>query len=313
MKGIELSKRYYLEHGAPMLHSLFPELEPLIAVGLTGSGSECFGFDDKISRDHDFEPAFCLFLPEEALIDRKTEFALEIAYSRLPKLFMGFKRTNIDPVGGKRHGVMRISDFFLGKIGSADGRLDLRDWFHIPEPCLAEATNGEIFRDDFGRLTSIRQRIAYYPEDVRLKKIAGNLVMMGQAGQYNYPRSMQRGDTASAQLSCIEFVKSALNVIFLLNRVYTPYYKWVFRALGTLPVLTELGKPLEVLISTPNTEDSAQEKQNTIELVCSSICTELRRQGLTDNQTSGAETQAYTVNDRIADITVRNLHILYAV
>ena len=132
MKGIELSKRYYLEHGAPMIHSLFPELEPLIAVGLTGSGSECFGFDDKISRDHDFEPAFCLFLPEEALIDRKMEFALEIAYSRLPTLFMGFKRTNIDPVGGKRHGVMRISDFFEGKIGSADGKLSLRDWFHIP-------------------------------------------------------------------------------------------------------------------------------------------------------------------------------------
>ena len=41
MKGLELSKRFFEEYGAPMLKNEFPNLAPLVAVGLVGSGSEC--------------------------------------------------------------------------------------------------------------------------------------------------------------------------------------------------------------------------------------------------------------------------------
>ena len=54
MKGLELSREYYEKFGKPMLTENFPELLDKIAVGLCGSGSECFGFDDELSRDHDF-------------------------------------------------------------------------------------------------------------------------------------------------------------------------------------------------------------------------------------------------------------------
>lgn len=43
VKGLEISKAYYEEFGVPMIKEQFPELEPKIAVGLIGSGSECFG------------------------------------------------------------------------------------------------------------------------------------------------------------------------------------------------------------------------------------------------------------------------------
>ena len=85
MKGLELAEKYYETFGAPMIREQFPEIGGLIAAGLTGSGSECYGYDDDVSGDHDFEPGFCLFLPGEEKIDRRTAFQLERAYAKLRK------------------------------------------------------------------------------------------------------------------------------------------------------------------------------------------------------------------------------------
>ena len=65
MKGIDLSRAYYEQYGKEMLEKDFPELLPFLAAGLLGSGSECFGYDDEVSRDHDFDPGFCIFIPGE--------------------------------------------------------------------------------------------------------------------------------------------------------------------------------------------------------------------------------------------------------
>ena len=59
MNGLELSHAFFETWGRPMLEKEFPQLLPYLAVGLFGQGSECFGFDDAVSRDHDFEPGFC--------------------------------------------------------------------------------------------------------------------------------------------------------------------------------------------------------------------------------------------------------------
>ncbi len=313
MKGIELSEKFYSEFGAPMLHQYFSEIENLIAVGLAGSGSECFGYDDEFSRDHDFEPGFCLFLPDEELIDSQTAFALERAYSKLPKEFMGFKRNPLNPVGGNRHGVIRMSEFFKEKTGYADGNLSPKDWFFVPEQSLAEATNGKVFRDDSGAFTAIREKLAYMPEDVRLKKLAGNLLIMGQAGQYNYKRCVSRGETAAAQLSLTEFVKSALNTAFLINKKYIPYYKWSFRALRELNTLSSLYQPLEYLISSGNEKEDVLKKEDIIEKVCGNIISELENQQLTQFTGTQMEGHAYAVNNKIVNGEIRNLHILYGV
>ncbi len=92
MRGIDISRAYWEQCGLPTIEAAHPELLPLLAAGLCGSGSECFGFDDAISRDHDFEPGFCLFLPGEDAVDRRAAFLLERLYARLPREFMGIKR-----------------------------------------------------------------------------------------------------------------------------------------------------------------------------------------------------------------------------
>ena len=313
MKGLELSYKYYLEFGSPMIHEQFPNLESVIAVGLVGSGSECFGYDDEISADHDFEPGFCIFIPDESVISSKEEFALERAYSRLPKEYMGYSRNALSPVGGNRHGVIRIGDFLRSKIGKENGELSLSDWFFVPEQSVAEAVNGKIFRDDSGYFSEIREKLSYMPEDVRLKKLAGELLIMGQAGQYNYPRCIQRQEIAAAQLCIYEFVKAAMHVVFLLNKAYEPYYKWQFKALSALPYLSHLSETFEYLISSGNSANDATIKQNAIENICREINSVLALQGLSNFQGDDAEGHAYSVNGKIKDGDIRNLHILYAV
>ncbi|MBO5939098.1 MAG: DUF4037 domain-containing protein [Clostridia bacterium] len=312
-RGIELSERFYLAHGEPMLREQFPELCSLVAVGLLGSGSECFGYDDEISRDHDFEAGFCLILPDESLVDRKQEFALERAYAKLPREFEGVVRSPMNPVGGNRHGVIRLSELLKQKTGREDGVLTLRDWFFVPEQSLLELTNGRIFRDDLGALTSARERLSYFPEDVRRKKLAGKLLIAAQSGQYNYARCVRRGERAAAQLALFEFVQSIQHVIFLLNRRYLPYYKWSFRALRELPLLSDCASDLEFLISSANTSSEFARKQGIVEEIAEKITKELCAQNLSDRQDAELEAHAYAVNDRIANEAVRNLHILSAV
>lgn len=313
MKGLDICKSFYLEHGAPMLKNTFPEIEDLIAVGLVGSGSECLGFDDETSHDHDLEAGFCLFLPDEDVIDRRTAFLLERAYAKLPREYMGLTRNALAPVGGNRRGVIRIADFLEEHLGVRNGTLSTRDWFTLSEQSLLEVTNGALFRDDCGYFTCIRSNLAYLPKDVRLKKLAGELLRMGQAGQYNYPRCVSRKDTAAAQLSVVEFVQSAIHAIFLLNQTYMPYYKWQFCALKRLPMLSELAGDLENLISVGNTEADAVHKQDTVERICLAVADTLRQQDLTDYCGNEAEGHAYSVNHHISDPEIRNLHILYAV
>ena len=76
MNGLTEAKKLYTERGAQLIHERFPEYEGRIAVGLVGRGSQCFGYDDIISRDHDFTKGFCLFLTDE------DDAAIGVALSR---------------------------------------------------------------------------------------------------------------------------------------------------------------------------------------------------------------------------------------
>ena len=313
MKGLELAQRFYEEYGKPMLKEQFSDLLPHLAAGLFGSGSECGGFDDDVSTDHDFEPGFMIFLPGEDVIDRQAAFRLERAYAKLPKEFLGYKRSAVAPVGGARHGVLRTAEFFENTVGAPDGILTVSQWLTVPEHALFEATNGRLFFDGAGEVTAIRERLSRYPEDIRRKKLAGNLLLMAQAGQYNYRRCLNHGETGAAQLAAGEFVNALMRTVFLLNGAYMPYYKWSFRAMRALPKLSLLAETAEYLISTDNEPALAESKLDMIEDAAADVIDELNAQGLTKAICGDLEKHAYSVNDSIADGGIRNLHILAAV
>ena len=313
MKGLDIARAYWEQCGKPVLEAQFPDLMPLIAVGLTGAGSECFDFDDDISRDHDFEPGFCVFLPGEDVVSRREAFLLERAYAKLPSEFIGLRRGLIPPAGGPRRGVLRTAAYFMEKVGASDGILTVGQWLSLPESALAEAVNGEIFHDGFGEVTRIREGLRCYPADILRKKLAGRMLLMSQSGLYNYSRCLAHGETGAAQLAAIEFVDHAMAAVFLLNGVYRPFYKWRFRALRRLPRLALLAELMEYLLTTPNDGELAAQKREVMEGMVQDIIVEAVARGLSKADSPIIEKHARSVNDGIADPGLRNADLLTAV
>ncbi len=314
MTGLEIARGYFEEFGKPMLENEFADILPFLAAGFVGSGSEHYGYDDEISRDHDFEPGFSIFIPGEDIIDCRRAFQLERAYAKLPTEYAGIMRQRISPVGGNRHGVLKTDEFFLRTIGSANGELTDMQWLRLPDYALAEAVNGEMFFDNYGEFSSIRKKLACMPDDIKLKRLAGNLLIMAQSGQYNFMRCMKHGEPEAAQLACVEFVNAAMKTSFLLQNRYMPYYKWSFRALRQLTDTAGLSEKLSFLLFSDNRDDTVVgQKCAIIEEIASETISRLYEKELTKAICGDLEKHAYSVNDKIADSTVRNMNILIAV
>lgn len=248
------------------------------------------------------------------IVDRRRAFELKRAYAKLPKEYAGVKRLNISPVGGNRNGVIRTADFYLKAVGSENGKLSLEQWLRLPDYALAEAVNGDVFFDHYGEFSKIRENLILMPEDIKLKRLAGNLLIMAQSGQYNFIRSMKHGEPEAAQLACVEFVNAAMKVSFLLQDRYCPYYKWSFRALRELIGTKELSQKLSFLLFGDNRDNEvAERKYDTIEEIAFETISTLREKGLTEAVCGDLEKHAYSVNDKIADSTVRNMNTLVSV
>lgn len=307
MQGLELSRRYYEEYGLPMIKEQFAEYENRIAVGLAGMGSDCFGFDDEISRDHDFGAGFCLWLTDED--NELFGFELARAYSRLPKEFLGFEKGKSNYYANSRYGVKTISDFYLPLTGKKGAPETVWEWLNIPEHSLAAAVNGSIFRDDLGEFTKIREMILYgMPEDIRLKKFSARAAIMAQSGQYNYPRCVAHGEKGAAALAVSEFVKNTVSLVYLINGKYAPFYKWALRGMENLEIFSDFA-PILTDILTEDYSDSGL-KQSKIEKICSDVAEYFRQSGLSRSQSEFLEPHAYEIQNKIKDINIRSLHVM---
>jgi len=281
MKGLTYCRLYYEQVTRPMLYERFPELAPRVAAGLCGDGSECFGFDDEYSKDHDFWAMSCLWLDEE---DYKTSGpALRQALEELPKAFLDLKPPENTSWRPERRGVLSIPMFCYQYMGVPGVPETIDQWRRIPEHNLAAFTNGEIFEDPSGKFTAIRTALlAHYPEDLRRGLISGRCVKMAQSGQYNLLRCLRRGEQVAASAALSEFISEAIWMTYLLNRRYRPFYKWMHRGLPALPVL---GKQLYVQTSRlVDPETGGREKLGIVEDICTLVRAELKAQGLSDSE-----------------------------
>lgn len=267
ISGLELSKCYYETYGKAMLKEQFPEYADRVAAGLVGHGSECLGFDDMWSKDHDFGPGFCLWLTEEDY--EKVGQKMREAYEALPKAFMGYPARNTSKRGGGRVGVLSIPGFYEEFTGNGA-------WSEMEDEKLAMAVNGAVFDDPLGEFSAIREQLQNgMPFAVWKRRLANAVALTAQAGQYNYGRCKKRNDIVAANLALDEFVREGMRTAYLLNRRYMPYYKWAWRGLENLERLSELKPLFEQVLS------SEGERESVVEEICARLLEELKRQNLT--------------------------------
>ncbi len=279
--GLQLCESFYYEYGVPMIRENFLEYETVIAVGLVGEGSDCFGYDDEISRDHDFGPGFCMWLTD-AVYDEIGQ-TLQQAYEKLPRIYKGISRSNTREAG-RRVGVFRIGDFYRYLIGTRDIPESNHQWLFVEDYQLATATNGKVFRDDLGEFTRVRKGLlGYYPDEVLVKKIAREATLMAQSGQYNYNRMLVRKDRVTAHIAVIEFIKHTMSMVYLLNRVYAPFYKWQYRGMEKLAVLMQIPGLLGEL-------EACEIEDERIALLIEEIATLIIRQMEMQGLTQGKDT-----------------------
>lgn len=306
MKGLDEAENLFFRHGLEFFRSRHPEIFPRLAFGLAGHGSECFGFDDEISRDHDFTRGFAVWITAED--EARHGFELQRSYFAFLKEHFPETPDKGSKLGESEHGICRIGDFFERHIGIPRAPQDWREWLYTPEYAFAEAVNGRVFLDNSGVFSSIRKQLADgMPEDVRLKKLAARAAVMAQSGQYNYLRCHRHGEPGAAGIALADFVKNCVSFVFLLNRRYCPYYKWMFRAMRDLPVLGELVFPLEFLLDDPA---GPEEKQKMIEDICFKLTEELRRCGLSSSGDAYLEAHAFAMMKKIRNEQIRSLHIM---
>ena len=289
---MDVCEAFYEKYGKKMIHEKFGEYEDEIAVGLCGEGSECFFQEDEISLDHDCGPGFAMWVSDD-VYDKIGE-ELNRAYNELPKVFAGYVRTNT-VYGNERCGVCRIDDFFKRVLGGRNIPHSECDWNDIDESLLATAINGRVFCDAKGVFTAKRNILkGYYPHNVWIEKLSRELMYSAQTGQYNYGRAMARGEYVTASIVLSEYMKSIMHVVYLLNKTYSPYYKWQHRMVKKLDILPEIGSILEAICDMPSQRDAWKDYKydgnpnpndmvaGTIEIVAKLVVNALKEMGLSE-------------------------------
>lgn len=264
-KWIEVCKDFYINYGVAMIKTHFSTYENKIAVGLVGHGSECFGFDDEFSKDHDFEVGFYMWLTDD--VYNKIGDDLQKEYQKISN-------------STKQH-VFRINNFYKSILDFNDLPITDSDWLKLSAYQLAEATNGEIFCDNLGEFSKIRENLLnHFPLQVLCQKIAEQSHLVSQTGQYNFKRALKRKDFVTARIILSDFLKYTMDLVFLLNKIYPPYYKWTYKKFQTLPILSNLSDYFEEI----NSLNLTDEKISTIiESIVFEIITELKSQKFIEN------------------------------
>ncbi|ESZ11310.1 DUF4037 domain-containing protein [Mesorhizobium sp. M0923] len=220
-----------------------------------------------MSADHDYGPCVQLFLREE----RFSTVAVDIMQAldrSLPASFEGRAvryPTNVRPpaghadkgVLGSYHGVELYTvsawcDQFPGRQFAAE--LTASEWLSYSEQMFLTVTTGAVFRDDIGGLSALRTRLAYFPRDVWLYKLAAQWGRIAEERAY-VGRTGDVGDELGSRVIAARMVGNIMRLAMLIERRYSPYPKWFGTAFSRLDCAPDLTPFLERVMMAQNWQE----------------------------------------------------------
>jgi len=270
MNGIELSKQYFFQVGLPLIQHEFPLLSQRMAAGLvagtsqSGAGSEVGGFDDEISRDHNWGPRFFVFLTEHDM-NQSGEALQNYLNDKLPSSFAGHEL--IATTLHERHTIVTTPTRNLQDVLQvSSSSLCDEEWLCLPELLLFEYTAGDIFYEPMPLISPVREQFSYYPDEVWFKRISFGFFNLHAAG--NAARMVKRDDAVATHFYLSFLIETVMRLCFLLCRKYAPYRKWLFRAFTTLPNLPKgLAAKVEALATHINLNTIEQQMYEVLDMV----------------------------------------------
>lgn len=231
---IDESHDFWSEIVLPLLAEHHPSETAQMAAGFFGYGSEVLRLDDQYSTDHHFGLRVNILLPQR-LMDAKGAAIEDTLAARLPQswrgreLREGYTRT-------KGVALASLDHHLRSTIGLDHPPATLTEWLQIPEEDITHVVAGEVWHDPAGQFSAIRTALnAYYPEPVRLRRLAHWSRYFSGMGVYALKRALLRGNMLYASTTFARSLRWGVQMAFLLDRTYYPYDKWMTEMFRRLP------------------------------------------------------------------------------
>lgn len=247
-QGLELARTYWTDLVRPLLDAHAPGLSR--SAARVGPGSEVLGYDDAMSRDHDWGPCLQVFVSAEhvAQVRALLEHQVPREFAGLPTRFARTGQTrdrlHID--------VLTVGQFARDRLGFDPRRgVTTAQWLSLTGQAALEVTAGAVFEDPSGELSALRGALAWYPDDLWHYLLAcawhyldQELPLMARAGE--------RGDELGSRVIAARLVDTTIHLAFLIRRTWAPYPKWRGTAFAALDLPPTLGAALAEALGAPD-------------------------------------------------------------
>jgi hypothetical protein len=210
--GRDLCQSFYEEHLRPALAGVRHD------AALIGEGSDVLGYDQNISRDHNWGVRATIFVDD----------IREAPALALPEEYRG---SSVKP---ENIVITTIGEWLAKNLGIGDvHHIPMAKWLSMPQQLLLQFVGGAQLGGDLGAYRSARELLAWYPDDIWRWMMAAQWYFIWSEERL-IPRTRDAGDLIGAQMIAHRLLRYIFQMHFLQCKRHQPYDKWFGTAFGRL-------------------------------------------------------------------------------